>query len=248
MRIHLALITILFILYFENGFSQSITGTRGIVKAPSARMYTDGTLIIGTSFIPPGYHKRTYGSLKGRVTGNAGLNTFITVNIFPFMEIMFRYTHEFNVEVTPLSRYFPDRMLSARFKILEETKKLPAIVLGLQDITGALGFDQGGSPNFAATYIVGSKSFDYKGLQIDTSLGYGLNEFRQTGLKEFNGLFGGIDLTTPYTSDIHFLIDYDSQFLNLGIQKFFLNRIHTVINYYPKFSKVGFIIAYRYKI
>ena len=35
--------------------AQSITGTRGLVKAPTARMFEDGTISLGAAFIPPGY-------------------------------------------------------------------------------------------------------------------------------------------------------------------------------------------------
>ena len=67
--------------------AQSTTGTRGLVKAPTARMFEDGTLALGAAFIPPGYHKRTWGKglAKVTITPNAGLNSFITLNLFPFM-------------------------------------------------------------------------------------------------------------------------------------------------------------------
>ena len=65
-----------------NSYAQSTTGTRGLVKAPTARMFEDGTLALGAAYIPPGYHKRTHGARKGDLTGNASLNTFVTVIYF----------------------------------------------------------------------------------------------------------------------------------------------------------------------
>ena len=65
--------------------AQYTTGTNGLIKAPTARMFEDGTFSIGAAFIPPGYHKRTFGTKKGDIVPNAGLNTFITANFFPFM-------------------------------------------------------------------------------------------------------------------------------------------------------------------
>ena len=70
--------------------AQSLTGTRGLMKAPTARMYPDNTLVLGAAYIPSGIFKRTYGQYQGVVTGNAGLNTFVTVNFLPFVEVMFR--------------------------------------------------------------------------------------------------------------------------------------------------------------
>lgn len=230
--------------------AQSNTGTRGLVKAPTARMFEDGTLALGAAFVPPGYHKRTYGASKGDLTGNAGLNTFVTVNLFPFMEIMFRYTHELNLKVTPKTQYFPDRMFTARFKLLNETKKWPAVVLGLQDVVALFDSNAAGggtTPNFASTYLVASKNFDYKGFNIDATLGYG-SDINDIPAKEFRGLFGGVEITTPYLEDTQLLLDYDATYINLGVQKQFFKRLHTMVSYYPNYQKVGWVIAYRYKM
>ena len=230
--------------------AQSTTGTRGLVKAPTARMFEDGTLALGAAFIPPGYHKRTFGSKKGDVVPNAGLNTFVTVNLFPFMEIMFRYSHEINLPVTPITQYFPDRMFTARFKLLNETEKWPAVVLGMQDVvalfdTNAAG--GGSTPNFASSYLVATKNFNYKGFNIDTTLGYG-SDIGDIPAKEFRGLFGGVEITTPYLEDTQLLLDYDATYINIGVQKQFFKRLHTMVSYYPNYQKVGWVLAYRYKM
>jgi len=235
---------------FSFSYGQSTTGTRGLVKAPTARMFEDGTLALGAAFIPPGYHKTTFGFRKGDLSGNAGLNTFVTVNLFPFMEVMFRYTHEFNVKVTPQTQYFPDRMFSARFKLLNETSKRPAVVIGLQDVVAFFDTNAAGggtTPNFASTYLVASKNFDYRGFNIDATLGFG-SGIGDIPAKEFKGLFGGIEITTPYLEDTQLLIDYDATYVNMGIQKQFFNRVQTMVSYYPNYQKVGWMLAYRYKI
>ena len=227
--------------------AQSTTGTRGLVKAPTARMFEDGTLSIGAAFIPPGYHKRTFGERMGKISPNAGLNTFITVNLFPFMEIMFRYTHELNVPVSPITRYFPDRMFTARLKLLEEKDKIPSIVLGLQDVTGTLGFDQGGSPHFSSLYLAASKQISIRNFKIDASIGVA-NGLGLIETKEFKGVFGGVQITSPYSKNTDLLIDYDTSYLNIGLQHEFFNRLHTMVSYYPNYQKVGWVLAYRYKM
>ena len=73
---------------------QSVTGTSGLIHIPSARMLEDGQLVIGAAFIPKPYFQRYERRL------NPGLNTYVTYALFPFMEVMFRYTHELNVPVT----------------------------------------------------------------------------------------------------------------------------------------------------
>ena len=235
--------------FILNSHSQSTTGTRGLVKAPTARMFEDGTLALGAAYIPPGYHKRTYGYRKGDLTGNAGLNTFVTVNLFPFMEVMFRYTHELNLKVTPQTQYFPDRMFTARFKLLNESKKWPAVVLGLQDMVALFDTNAAGrsTSNFASTYLVATKNFDYKGFNVDASIGYGFG-IGDIPAKEFNGAFGGVEITTPYLEDTQLLLDYDATYINIGLQKQLLNRVQTMVSYYPNYQKIGWVLAYRYKI
>jgi hypothetical protein len=227
-----------------NSFSQSTTGTRGLVKAPTARMFEDGTLSIGAAFIPPGYHKRTFGSKKGEIVPNAGLNTFVTVNLFPFMEVMFRYTHEANLVVRPYTGYFPDRMFTARFKVLNETEKRPAIVIGLQDVTAAFDASCKGCSNFSSTYAVASKQFYFKEIKIDASIGYGggLGDLK---VKEFDGFFGGVQISPPNFYDAQILVDYDATYLNIGVQKQLFNRIQTMVSYYPNHQKIGWVLAYR---
>ena len=230
--------------------AQSTTGTRGLVKAPTARMFEDGTLSLGAAFIPPGYHKRTFGTKKGEIVPNSGLNTFVTVNLFPFMEVMFRYTHEPNLKVLPYSNYFPDRMFTARFKLLKENEKWPAVVLGLQDVVAFFDTEAaagGNQPNFASTYIVASKGFKYKAFNIDASLGFG-SGIGDIPAKEFRGLFGGVEITTPYLEDAQLLIDYDATYINIGVQKQFFKKLHTMVSYYPNYNKVGWVLAYRYKM
>ena len=132
--------------------AQSLTGTRGLVKMPTGRMYPDNTLVVGAGYVPPGIFKKTNGPYWGQASGNAGLNTFVTANILPFVEVMFRYSHEFNMQSNPLTQYFPDRMFTVRVQGLSETKYLPAIVFGMQDVTGAFDLSLKNA-YFSSTYF-----------------------------------------------------------------------------------------------
>lgn len=234
------------LLLFPLGISaQSLTGTRGLIKAPTARMYDSGTLAIGMGYVPAKFYKRTYGEFQGIRTGSPGLNTFITVNLLPFMEIMFRYSHELNNEVTPKTRYFPDRMFSARFKLLEEKKNRPALVLGLQDISALADVTCETCSNYTATYLVGSKMINYGNFSFDISLGYAANLIKLPA-KDFKGFFGGVEVKYNEFDKAQILIDYDTTSFNLGVQSYLFNRVHSVFGVMG--LKPMFIIVYRYKI
>lgn len=238
------LITLLLLFSFSVS-AQSLTGTRGLIKAPTARMYESGTLAIGMGYVPAKFFKRTYGEFKGLRTGSPGLNTFITVTPLPFMEIMFRYSHELNMKVTPQTRYFPDRMFTARFKLLNEKKNRPAIVLGLQDISAITETTCETCSNFTATYIVGSKMINYKNFTFDISMGYGADLIKLPA-EDFKGFFGGIEVKYNEFEKAQILIDYDTSSLNIGLQGYLFNRIHTVLGLMD--FEPMFIFAYRYKI
>ena len=229
--------------------AQSLTGTRGLIKAPTARIYESGTLAIGMGYVPAKFFKRTFNLepyfTQGVRSGNTGLNTFITVTPLPFMEIMFRYTHELNMKVSPETTYFPDRMFTARFKLLEEKGNRPAVLLGLQDISAITETTCEVCSNFTATYIVGSKMFKYKDLTFDISFGYAADLIILQA-KDFKGFFGGVEVKYNEFKKAQILIDYDSTSLNIGLQGYLFNRIHTVLGLMD--FEPMFILAYRYKI
>lgn len=233
-------------LVFSFGVSaQSLTGTRGLIKAPTARMYESGTLAIGMGYVPAKFFKRTYGEFKGLRTGSPGLNTFITVNPLPFMEIMFRYSHELNNEVSMTTKYFPDRMFTARFKLLEEKENHPAILLGLQDISAITETTCEVCSNYTATYIVGSKLFKFKDFIFDISIGYAADLIKLPA-KDFKRFFGGVEIKYNELEKAQLLIDYDTTSFNVGLQGYLFNRIHTVLGLMD--FEPMFILAYRYKI
>jgi hypothetical protein len=56
--------------------AQSLSGTYGLVRAPSAEMNPDRTFVLGATYIPVGFHQRTYGASQGQITPNPGSSTF----------------------------------------------------------------------------------------------------------------------------------------------------------------------------
>lgn len=236
---------ILLLFFYFDANAQSLTGTRGLIKAPTARMYESGTLAIGMGYVPAKFFTRTSGPNYGVRSGNAGLNTFINVTALPFLEIMFRYSHEFNIQVSPQTRYFPDRMFTARFKILNESKYKPSLVLGLQDLGGALKLTSSSANFYTSTYLVSSKLINLNNFTFDVSIGYGFN-YNEVKAKEFKGLFGGIEIYYNGFKNTQLLLDFDTTSLNLGVQKYLFNRIHTVIGLMD--FEPMFLFAYRYKI
>ena len=196
---------------------QSVTGTSGLIHIPSARMLEDGQLVIGAAFIPKPYFTRTYGPGRENIRLNPGLNTYVTYALFPFMEVMFRYTHELNVPVTLETKYFPDRMFGFRARLLKEKKYLPAIVLGLQDASAIFGETCLICSNYTATYFVGSKNIKTGFGNFDLSVGYAF-DFKELKARDYKGVFGGVSFTSSFYDDLSILFEHNSKGINTGFK------------------------------
>ena len=218
---------------------QSVTGTSGLIHIPSARMLEDGQLVIGAAFIPKPYFTRTYGPGRENIRLNPGLNTYVTYALFPFMEVMFRYTHELNVPVTMETRYFPDRMFGFRARLLKEKKYFPALVLGLQDASAIFGETCLSCSNYSATYFVGSKNIKTGFGNFDLSIGYAF-DFKELKAKDYKGVFGGVSFSPNFYENASFLFEHNNKGFNTGISTIVLSRFNLMLGLWnlnkPTFS------------
>ena len=204
------ILLLIILLISWKGFSQSTNGMSGLIHIPSARMLEDGQLVIGAAYIPKPYFQRYNRRL------NPGLNTYITYGILPFVEVMFRYTHELNMPVNTTTGYFPDRMLGFRARLLSEKKYLPALVLGLQDASAITGDTCLVCSNYSATYFVGSKNIKTEFGNFDLTLGYAF-DFFELKSKDYMGVFGGISFSPNFFKNASILIENNSKGINTGI-------------------------------
>jgi len=145
-----------------------------------------------------------------------GLNTYITYGILPFAEIMFRYTHELGAKVDIDSRYFPDRMLSLRVRIINEKKLIPSIVVGLHDISSVIAETSKAASFQVANYIVISKSVNFKFGNIDITTGHTFDISNHIS-KDLNGFFGGLKVNLKSINFLDFNFEYDTFYYNLGL-------------------------------
>lgn len=192
------------------GTSQATSGMSGLIHVPSARMLDDGQLVLGAAYIPKPYFFR-YGR-----NVNPGLNTYITYGILPFIEIMFRYTHELNLPVNPQTKYFPDRMLGFRVRIIKEKKYLPAVVIGFHDPSSLIGTIPAAT-NYATSYFVFSKKLMFDFGLLDFTFGYS-KDFFDLRYKDFEGLFGGFEFKPTFSKNISLNIENNSKGYNIGIK------------------------------
>lgn len=220
-------------------YSQSIVGTNGQFFIPTAEMHPDRTLVLGAGYIPKGYFQRYNRNV------NPGMPTFVTVSLLPFVEVMFRYTHELNMRVNPQTRYYPDRMFAGRIRLLKESKYIPALAVGANDFTKALGLSTAPT-NYSATYIVGTKSFDFNALTLSTTLGYGMDVL-DLNRYDFLGAFGGVELSHNRFASSTVALEYDTRNLHLSVGHTFFDRLVLKAGLWG-LKKPAAMIAYKYQI
>lgn len=196
-------------------YGQSVTGTSGLIHIPSARMLEDGQLVLGAAYIPKPYFISTSGFNMFERNAN-GLNTYITYGILPFAEVMFRYTHELGAKVNVSTLYFPDRMLSLRLRLLNETKYFPSVVVGLHDISSIIGETSVAASFHVANYLVLSKSFNFQFGDIDLTAGHTFDIGDHVS-KDLKGFFGGLNINLKSIKYIGFNFEYDTFNYNFGL-------------------------------
>jgi hypothetical protein len=140
--------------------SVSTYGTPGLLEIPTAEMFEDGMLVFTAAGL--------------RDTGRGTM----TFQMLPWVHGSFRYAYIKGLDGADGDRY--DRSFDLHFRLREESKHSPAIVMGLRDF--------GGTGIYAAEYFVATKTFRDR-LKLTGGIGWG----RMAGRGAFSnplGIFG----------------------------------------------------------
>ena len=227
-HLKVAIIFTLGLLGAGNGEAQGLSGSNGLFNIPVAYLPDDRQMTIGAHFLNKNYGSFKYGRDKDYQWH--GLATFVNLTFLPRLEFQFRYTHLLGREISPSTRYFPDRMLTFRFQVIKESFYVPAFTIGLQDQTYLLGGSAGSFYN--SNYLVSSKKINIFNLSIFTNFGYGLKAIKNnyTPIKSYyHGFFGGIGLRWSRLPGLEIMVEHDSSDFNVGMKILFYKRLQLLI-------------------
>jgi len=196
--------------------AQSITGMPGYIHIPTANFNPDGTLYLGSSFLPKkylSYTKEKYDAIA----------FYSSLTFLPFLEVNFRATRILNLPHN--INYTADRMPSIRIRLLKEQKYLPSIVIGIHDFISTT--DNGTARNFGATYLVMTKKYTHPAfpINIEISIGYG-TDWLNSNHNEFLGLWGGMAIKYNKWDYFSLLTEYDGKTTNTGVQLAFFKHLY----------------------
>lgn len=179
--------------------SPSNIGVTGLMEIPTARILEDGRMRLGSSHVDP---FRTY---------------YFGLGFLPGLEVNGRVTEVLNEKITtPGWEGYGNtkiREFDAKYQILAESRLLPAVAVGANDLFGD-------NVTFSTQYLVLSRQI----YPLDFTLGYGFGRIR--------GPFGGVELKL-WKDRLSLMaeynpIDYDKDRLIGGVRN------------QPDFPKIGF--------
>lgn len=209
--------------------SQSIEGTSGLMKIPSAVMKMDGTFITGANYLPAAI-------TPTEINYNTG-NYFFNLTFLPFFEVTYRETLlRFD------GNHNQDRSFDMRLQLIKESGFLPSFVAGGNDLLSSsdlLNSSPGtGSRYYNTLYGVATKHLELNKNRIELTLGYGSGGIRKENL---NGLFGGIALVTAFLPSAKLMAEYDTKAFNAGAEILLFNHFYLLgMAYDLKYFAGGF--------
>ncbi|MDR1381441.1 MAG: YjbH domain-containing protein [Tannerella sp.] len=179
----------------------------GLLNAPNADMQPDGMFMAGGNFLPEQLMPETWHYNSG--------NYFLNITFFPFVEVAYRCTL-FRGEYKAGNKWQQDRSVSLRLRPVRESRYVPAVVVGSNDVftTNELNAFNGTNGNryFASIYAVTTKNIPVGGHVCGITFGSYL--FSKNAL--YKGVFCGIKYTPSFLKPVSLIAEYDANGVNVG--------------------------------
>ena len=246
------LFVFLLCMIWQEGFSQYVYGTTGLLHMPTADMQRDKTFLFGASYLdvaatPAHWNYHTF-------------NYYINITIFPWLEIGYTCTLH---KAEHGSTYFPpsvwgkycnqDRQFSGRLRIWKEgwwKEWTPQIVLGANDPStndilgnsdkddyGIGGVGEMGNGHWNRYYIAGTKHFYFKNRgELGIHVAYLYNKRKDYHLNgpavgvNFHFYLSGTNFFVKALNNLNVMAEYDSRTINCGLKySFWKDYINAVV-------------------
>ncbi len=205
-------------------WAQLTYGVTGLLHVPSAEMQRDGTIMIGGNFMnkeltPPTWYYHT-------------ANYYVNATLLPWFEFAYVATiFKMRQPTTGRLRYCnQDRNFAFRFRLLTETKKLPAVVFGIQDpyafSSEEVASDKGNG-YFSRFYLATTKHFACGTAgTLGVHLSYLYNRRKDYPL---NGVAGGITFSPSFFPSLEIIGEHDTKDFALGAQCLLFDRLNVLV-------------------
>lgn len=183
--------------------AQYSLGTTGQFMIPTAEMQETGTFIGGANFLPE--------DMTPTVFGFPTMNYFVDFTLFSFIEFAYRMTLlKMTTGAGKTGYHNQDRSNTIRIRPMKESRYLPAIVVGADDL-----LTEGATPYWGAYYGVLTKTVSWRsGHQLALTGGWYFHHGDQPIYNE--GFFGGVRYTPSFCRELKLMAEYDTHGWNVG--------------------------------
>lgn len=195
-----------------------MTGMTGLLSIPSAEMQKDKTVILGIGFLNKEFTPTAFDYNT--------LNYYLNITILPFLEIgysctLFKATSE---SMSPQKGRFvnQDRAFSFRLRPIKEGKYIPAIVIGVTDITDNFLTSNLSNSYYNGIYLTATKHFLVKKEMIGIHLAYTYTKRTDARIK---GLSVGVNYIPSVAPCLNLIAEVGGKELNIGATYLFFNHL-----------------------
>jgi len=221
----ISIVCLLWFLIRQSAWGQLTYGVTGLLHIPSAEMQPDGTIMVGGNFMnkeltPPtwSYHTANY---------------YVNATLLPWFEFSFVATvFKMRQPTTGRLRYCnQDRNFAFRFRLLTETEKRPAVVIGIQDpfsfSDDGRVVSEKGNGYFSRLFLAATKHFRCaEAGTLGVHMSYLYNRRKDYHL---NGVAGGITFSPSFFPSLEFIGEYDTKDFALGAQCLLFDRVNVLV-------------------
>ncbi len=224
-------------LCFFNANAQHTAGTSGLLNTPSADFNPDGTFSLGINYLPETVTPDRFDYPTG--------NFFVNITYFSFLEISFRSTLQ-RVPQNGNKMTNQDRSLSLRLRAIKESRHIPAIVIGTNDILTSkfLTFtdnERQDNQFFASVYGVATKNLPINDNTIGLTIGY---EYATNRMPQFTGVLAGFRFSPAFFNPLSLIVEYDASNINAGASVLLFKHIYIQV-FTSEFKNISAGISYR---
>ena len=197
--------------------AQQYVGSNGLIHVPTAEMDSAGVARIGAHYvekhmIPDGMmltpEKEKFNSLTN----------YLTITPFRWIQASYGYTlwrfHYGANAKKSTGFYTKDRYFSVRLNVLYETKYLPSVVVGGNDVWGSRDNGQSGSNYYRNYYVAVSKHLDLGGHEVAGHLAY--RRWKRDYNHKWNGVVGGLTYRPSFYRPLRLIGEFDGNEVNMG--------------------------------
>lgn len=201
--------------------AQMSTGITSLMHTPTAFTGRDGDFYVGAAFVnrqlvPEGLSQDGNRYHGARVALALDVFDRIEASYSFFIYKGFRYD-------TPdgIGYKYKDQMFSAKIRLLDESRWIPAIAIGSHDVltTSSTGLNN----YFANIYAVASKHLPLGSQDLAISIGY--RHWWAKRNNRWQGIVGGFDYRPSFCPKLSLMAEWTGDMANIGAKYTLLNHI-----------------------